>query len=181
MQIHSQKSSTPGISGGAKAKKRVGVTKKLSPPPKKEKIDAAIKVAPQISRSGTEPFENTSIGKVQPFKTPGIVHGSKVVGITAPLTGMGFDRVAPSQNNDGQSVAGSGVPGAHFNRADPLQPQQMGMFYSNYGNMGLEMAATEQMSLALQLLQSNATVIQGMNQRNATIDKDGEEGGDWRG
>jgi hypothetical protein len=189
MQIHSQKSSTPGNSGGVKAKKRVSVTKKLSPPPKKEKIvtataDVALKLATKNSRPGTEPLENTSIGKVQPFKTPGVVHESTEGSITAPLTGMRYDRVTSSQNNDEQSVTGGGVAGAHFNRADPLQPQQMALFYSsspygNYGNMGLEMATTEQMGLALQMLQSNATLIQ--NQRNATIDGDSEEEGDWRG
>ncbi|KAL3809878.1 hypothetical protein ACHAXA_001303 [Cyclostephanos tholiformis] len=97
---------------------------------------------------------------------------------------MGYDRIASFQNKGEQSVTEGGALGAHLNRADALQP--MSMFYSsspygNYGNMGLDMATAEQMGLALHMLQSNAAVIQEMNRRNATIDEESVEEGDWRG
>ena len=75
-------------------------------------------------------------------------------------------------------MLGGGAAGAYFNRADALQPnlqfapRQMGqMFYSSspYGMYG-NMATPEQMGLALQMLHSNATMLQQMNHSNSTID-----------
>jgi len=177
MQNNAQKPSTPGTSGGAKAKKRASVTKKV-PPPKKEKVpaasDAAFKAVSKIPQPMAEPLSNTSIGKSQP-KTPGMVYESTVASNTAPLMGIGNDVVASSQNHGERSMLGGGAAGAYFNRADALQPNLQfaprQMFYSSspYGIYG-NMATPEQMGLALQMLQSNATMLQQMNQSNATID-----------
>jgi hypothetical protein len=191
MQNNTQK--MPGTGGGAKAKKRASDTKKI-PPPKKEKVpaasDAALKAVSQLPQSMAEPLANTSIGKSQPFMTPGMVHESTVASITAPLMGIGNDFVASSQNHGELSMAGGGAAGAYFNRANALQPnlqfapRQMGqMFYSTspYGMYG-NMATPEQMGLALQMLQSsNATMLQQMNQHNATINGESDigEDGEW--
>jgi hypothetical protein len=155
MQNIAQKSSTPGNSGGAKAKKKASVKK--APPPQKERVPAT--AAPK-TQAAAEILANTAVEKAQ-LKTPGMVHES---------------------TGGEQSTAGGGAAGACFNSADAQQPslqyapQQMGqMFYSSsrygiYGNMGLDMATPEQVGMALQMLQSNATMLQQMNQSNATID-----------
>jgi hypothetical protein len=181
MQNNTQKPSTPGTSGGAKAKKRASVTKKV-PPPKKEKVpaasDAAFKAVSKMPQPMAEPLANTSIGTSQRFKTPGMFYESTVASNTAPLMGIGNDVVASSQNDGDRSMLGGGAAGAYFNRADALQPnlqfapRQMGqMFYSSspYGMYG-NMATPEQMGLALQMLHSNATMLQQMNHSNSTID-----------
>lgn len=161
MQNIAQKSSTPGNSGGAKAKKKASVKK--APPPQKERVpataDAALKAAPK-TQAAAEILANTAVEKAQ-LKTPGMVHES---------------------TGGEQSTTGGRAAGACFNSADAQQPnlqyapQQMGqMFYSSspygiYGNMGLDMATPEQVGMALQMLQSNTTMLQQMNQSNATID-----------